>query len=279
MKLKKNWFVAISIILVLVILFSTILPIWLIKSPKHHIVPTEHFYVNPTTPDAHTGAGHTAVVAPTTVAPTTVAPTTVAPTTVAPTAVAPTVVAPTTVAPTAVTPIDTAKYILPLTNIIKKYKVSTIVDVACGDCSTWLPSILDSVPFVTSYIGLENDQMKIDALNKKLLKYPQAKILKGDASTFDVPKCDLILCQNVLQFMTIEGANTIVQILKKNAKNAYKLAVFETYRFGDNLAAPVNGIRNMNLDAKPFNISSANWKTKIDEKRDYSVVLFDKTLH
>ena len=88
-----------------------------------------------------------------------------------------------------------------ITSIIKKYKIRSFYDSACGDM-TWMPIILRQFPDLKYYGG---DVSKyVISLNKKRDDLKKHEFNVIDFTKDKLPKVDLILCRDVLQHLDTE---------------------------------------------------------------------------
>lgn len=171
---------------------------------------------------------------------------------------------------------SSSEYPTALVRIINKFQIKTIVDISCGDCASWLPRLLTLFPSV-SYTGIDKDSKIVTKLKKSMQAFRRANFVVGDFMTYTIPRCDMLLCQNTLQHMSLDDAKKTVKFLT-HAGGFAKLSVIESYIEGDN-TPPKNGeLYKPNLDAPPFNVSSAHHKEEIDARRNFSVVVFDRSL-
>ncbi len=134
-----------------------------------------------------------------------------------------------------------------ISNIIKKYNISTILDLPCGDFN-WMQYV-DLQNCI--YIGADIVAPLIEK-NNILYKNSRCRFLHIDATKDSLPSCDLIICRDLLVHLS---SNDVFKVLKnfKNSGAKYLLTTFFTNRQGRNSEIESGGWRPINLQKPPFN--------------------------
>jgi len=131
-----------------------------------------------------------------------------------------------------------------LPDLFRRYKVSTLLDIPCGDLN-WMQFVdLSGV----EYIGADIVEELIEK-NKKKFKMP---FLCLDISTDPLPKVDLILCRDCLvHFSYLDVVSTLGNIVRSGSK--YLLTTTFPNRT-KNVDIETGQWHPYNLTKKPFNL-------------------------
>jgi hypothetical protein len=132
-----------------------------------------------------------------------------------------------------------------------------IVDAACGR-ALWVPALFKAMEpplFLTSYFAADEraHMAQFAAENLKVVgSYARAQV--ADPRTYAYPACDLLLCRNLLQYMSYED---IEKIIRNIARCDFKVVLFDSYESVK--TGNVDSIENqhfyINLEKGPFNMS------------------------
>ena len=157
-----------------------------------------------------------------------------------------------------------------LQNVIASLEIKTIIDLPCGDWN-WMRLVnLDNV----SYLGLD---IVSECVIENIKKYatPKIRFEQFDAinQNFDFEAPDLIICRDFLFHLSVD---CILNVLEKFRKSGAKYLITTTFNSD---IVPSNqdltneqkeigwGYRHINLDIKPFDLSSEF--EKIDYIKEY----------
>ena len=139
----------------------------------------------------------------------------------------------------------TVVYVAYVQHIMDKYSVKSVVDIGCGD---WRFS--KYIDFSgCKYLGVDIVESVISA---NIKNYGNNNIIfqLGNATEFEIPKCDLLLCKDVLQHLSNKNVRAI---LHKSRVATRALFTNDFY--------PVNEDCN-DGDTRPLNIASAPFDMK-----------------
>ena len=130
--------------------------------------------------------------------------------------------------------------------IIKKYKIKTIFDAACGDFF-WMKFIIKKN---TKYVGADIVK-RIIKLNNKKYKRKNINFIHADFTKKKLPKVDLIICRDALTHlpldMGVRARNNFI-----NSKSKYIIST--TYSdIKNNIDIPKGNFRPINLSQAPYN--------------------------
>ena len=130
--------------------------------------------------------------------------------------------------------------------IIKKYKIKTIFDAACGDFF-WMKFIIKKN---TKYLGADIVK-RIIKLNNKKYKRKNINFIHADFTKKKLPKVDLIICRDALTHlpldMGVRARNNFI-----NSKSKYIIST--TYSdIKNNIDIPKGNFRPINLSKAPYN--------------------------
>lgn len=135
--------------------------------------------------------------------------------------------------------------------IIREYKISSIVDVACGDF-VWMPLVLEECKNTVKYKGCDIVE-SLTVQHKE--EYPQHEFQNLDFVEEEIPEGELIICREALQHLPV---NDIKRALRNfsNSGSKYLLATTHLRRFGirNRLNIRPGRCRDRNLLLAPFNL-------------------------
>jgi SAM-dependent methyltransferase len=143
---------------------------------------------------------------------------------------------------------NSPSYIDFLQNFIRANSIKTIVDAGCGDWSLskrndWAGA---------SYVGFDIVKPVIEK-NQKSFSSPQVTFIHGDVNEIDLPQADLLICKNLLQYLT---NSDIHQFLKQIDKYKYCLITNDsTPSETRNRTIVCGDHRPLDLTLPPFNIN------------------------
>ena len=134
-------------------------------------------------------------------------------------------------------------WIKAVNSIIQEKKISSVLDLGCGD-GQWLDLLdLNGV----SYIGVDISEIAI-GLNKNKNTSNKLVFINDDIINFEYPKVDLIIIKDVLQHLPYNLINKILDKIKYSCKYALFCEDFLDFEkdieFGD--------YRGLNLASKKF---------------------------
>lgn len=142
----------------------------------------------------------------------------------------------------------TQEYMEYLQNFLKENKISSVVDLGCGD---WAFSRYIDWEGI-DYLGIDIVQSVIDR-NQQLFSKQNVRFIHTDALNIDLPEADLLLCKDLFQHLPNYA---ILQILEQTGK--YKHCLITNYVDQRTLSShnrdiAVGGYRPIDLAALPFN--------------------------
>lgn len=138
-------------------------------------------------------------------------------------------------------------YVSFLEEFIKKNDIQSVVDLGCGD---WTLSQHLNWSGI-QYIGIDVVKFVIEN-NQKLYSAPNIRFIHADATQFDLPEGDLLICKDVLQHLSNED---ILKILKQRAKFKHCLFVNDVTRSNSarmNAKIDSGELRPLDLSKAPF---------------------------
>lgn len=136
-----------------------------------------------------------------------------------------------------------------LAALIKRYQVRSIVDVSCGACR-WQAGFLRRHPGL-SYYGLDIAAPALARAKANLAGLPNARVVRGDLRNARLPPCDLLMCRDTLQHMSLAN----IQLALKNiARCNARMVVLGGYFPGKNKNIEDGGYFDFNPVLEPFNM-------------------------
>ena len=129
--------------------------------------------------------------------------------------------------------------------IIKKYKIKTIFDAACGDFY-WMKYIINNK---INYIGSDIVKKLIE-LNIKKYKKKNINFIQSDFTKKKLPKVDLIICRDALTHLPLDMG---IMAKKNFIKSKSKYLISTTYTdINKNINIPKGNFRPINLLKSPY---------------------------
>lgn len=138
-----------------------------------------------------------------------------------------------------------------IVNIIKEYKINSIVDVACGNFK-WMPLVLSELPDSVKYTGCDI----VDSLITQHAKnYPQYTFTNLDFVEETIPEGELIICREALQHLPVKDINNALRNFS-GSNSRYLLATTHIRRFGFQNKRNIRPgrCRDRNLLVQPFSL-------------------------
>lgn len=134
-----------------------------------------------------------------------------------------------------------------LPDLLKKYNIKSILDAPCGDYS-WMQNVnRDDI----KYEGIDIISEVIDKNNKNF-KNENTSFSLMDITSSKIPKADLIICRNCLEYLSYENIKKIIENFK-NSGSKYLLVTNYSWTI-DNYNTEEGNFRTLNLCQKPFNL-------------------------
>lgn len=110
---------------------------------------------------------------------------------------------------------NTLSYVAFLQNFIRANNIQSVVDAGCGDWSFSKAVDWGNI----RYVGIDIVNPVIEK-NRQLYHSPQVAFLHGDINEIELPDADLLICKDVLQYLSNSDVD---QFLKRIAKYKYCL--------------------------------------------------------
>lgn len=135
-----------------------------------------------------------------------------------------------------------------LEDIIKKYNITSIVDLPCGDFY-WM----NFVDFGTAnYIGCDIVKPLIQE-NIKKYKNKNRQFLQINVTQEEIPQVDLIFCRDLLVHLSLPDIMAALHNFKRSGAKYLLTTTFTTYRPNTNSVIESGGWRPIDLERFPFN--------------------------
>ena len=96
-----------------------------------------------------------------------------------------------------------------LVKLIKKYNITNVVDIPCGDLN-WIKSILSSIP---NYVGIDVVE---DLIKNNKKNFPNLNFYTDDIITSNLLNCDLLIVRDLLFHFSQENVKKAINNIKKN---------------------------------------------------------------
>ena len=149
---------------------------------------------------------------------------------------------------------QTTEIRIQILQLIRKYKINTIIDAPCGDFN-WMQELVKSIEDeIDQYLGVDIVEELVNENNKK---YQTSKInfKQIDITRNVVPIADLIICRDC--FLHLSYRN-IFKILKNFRKSGAKFILASSYieHKNSNVLNYSIGGRALNLASFPFNVKN-----------------------
>jgi len=130
-------------------------------------------------------------------------------------------------------------------NVLDTYDIKSVVDVGCGD---WV--LANEIDWGNRiYLGVDVVPELIER-NKQLYSSENIRFLHVDAAIEHLPKGDLLICKDVLQHLSFNDINHILEEMKK-----FKYVIFVNdidMNMSTNQNVATGGYRPLDLSKKPF---------------------------
>ena len=130
-----------------------------------------------------------------------------------------------------------------LPNVLRRNNVQHLVDLGCGDW-TWM----SRVDLPCNYLGVD---IVADVVRRNQEHYGSANVafMQLDAVVEEIPRCDAVLCREVLFHLSFEDGKSVIKNIKRNAK---WLIVTSDPGIWFNSDIPSGDFRMLNLQRAPF---------------------------
>ncbi len=135
-----------------------------------------------------------------------------------------------------------------LPRLLRKYNLSSILDVPCGDFA-WMRKI----PFDSEmrYLGGDIVPELVERLQQEVSS-PQMRFMRLDVMSSKLPNADILICRDC--FIHLSNAH-VFEALRNFARSDIKYILATTYRFGRvNTDISTGQFRAINLQAAPFSL-------------------------
>jgi glycosyltransferase involved in cell wall biosynthesis len=161
--------------------------------------------------------------------------------------------------------------------IIKKYKIKTIVDAPCGDLF-WMKEMLKKIiQDIDLYTGIDIVEDLIQNNNEK---YGSDKIgfIKQDLVHNTVPKADLIICRDCFLHLSYKNIYNILKNFKQSESNLLLVSTYPKHININVYKFSIEG-RAVNMEGYPFKIKNKldsineNYHGQNEEYNDKSLLL------
>lgn len=144
--------------------------------------------------------------------------------------------------------VETVKII---TKIIEQYKIKSMYDTSCGTMN-WITKVLDKTKI--KYIGADISSFIINK-NKNNSKLSKYTLIVNDITTGKIPKCDLILCRDVLQHLSIKQIHAALKNISSSKCKYLLVSNYIQQKTNDTKIDILCGDANeRNLFNPPFNL-------------------------
>jgi len=135
-----------------------------------------------------------------------------------------------------------------LPNILKQYKVSSVLDAACGDFN-WMKKV--NLP-LDMYIGVDIVQQIIEN-NNQLYAHEKQRFMNLDISKDRLPRTDFILCRDCLVHYPYSIIFNILKNLKQSGATYLFTTTFPQKKCNVDIYHAGYEWRPLNLEMAPFN--------------------------
>lgn len=110
-----------------------------------------------------------------------------------------------------------------MSNLLKRYEVSSFVDLACGDL-TWIPMVPEFTTKQISYHGIDIVPSLIESHQKQHASW--ATFQQGDLRSATIPEADMYFTKEALQHL---NDDEILDALRNIAKHKFRYCVISTH--------------------------------------------------
>ncbi len=134
---------------------------------------------------------------------------------------------------------------------LKKYNVTSILDVGCGDFN-WMKHIISDE---ITYIGVDVVKQIVDDNNAKY-KAKNISFIHADCSCDPLPQVDLVICRDIFPYLPYEYAFRIIEnFMKSDSKYMLLTTYTSSERVNKNLPkSETGGNYCLNIQKKPFSL-------------------------
>jgi SAM-dependent methyltransferase len=108
-------------------------------------------------------------------------------------------------------------YVEFVSDVLRRHRVSSVVDIGCGDWQMWPPQTFDDVE---TYVGFDVVESVIEK-NRALVGSVTREFHVADATQVPLPKADLLLCKEVLQHLP----NAVVHRFLQTVLSSFPIVV------------------------------------------------------
>jgi len=138
-----------------------------------------------------------------------------------------------------------------VSKVVHDFKITSIVDVACGDF-TWMSAVLSELEGQVNYTGCDIVESLVKGHQQK---YPQYEFKYLDFVEGEIPQGDLILCRDVLQHLPVKDIKKALKNFS-NCGAGYLLATTHIRRYGFRNKRDIRPGKcsDRNLMESPFNL-------------------------
>ena len=141
-------------------------------------------------------------------------------------------------------------------SIIKKFNITSICDIACGNCE-WVPLLLEKMPTL-KYTGYEQNNLLIEHARNAVSKFKNATVQQADPMTVTPETSDLVLSRGFLETLSYdEIRQAMVNFSQMDCKFLAFGSISHRSAKNENIQ-PGNGSFMLNLEIHPFNMSPAH---------------------
>jgi SAM-dependent methyltransferase len=139
-----------------------------------------------------------------------------------------------------------------LQQVIRDYGITSMLDAGCGDLG-WLPVFLESAPPGFRYIGVD---IVPDLVEQHQRAHPQHEFIAADLVVDAVPRCDLIVCRDVVQHLPIADARRVLaNFSRSGARYLLTTTHLRSYGWRNGRDRRVGRCQDRNLLLKPFSLA------------------------
>ncbi|MFZ2253544.1 MAG: class I SAM-dependent methyltransferase, partial [Minisyncoccia bacterium] len=131
-----------------------------------------------------------------------------------------------------------------LVELIREYRIKSVLDLGCGDCN-WIKHVLLDVP----YIGIDVVADIVDA-NRQRYGSDQRLFLCADGSRDDLPTAELIIARDCLVHLSVEDVFRTIRNIKRSGATWLLTTTFPDHPH--NKANATGDWAPYNLMAEPF---------------------------
>jgi SAM-dependent methyltransferase len=144
---------------------------------------------------------------------------------------------------------DSARRII--AQVIRDYRIASLLDVPCGDFG-WMPRVLDDCDPGLRYVGCD---IVPELVQRNARAHPQHDFRVIDFVRDELPVADLIVCRDALQHLPVPAIQQALQNFSRSGCS-YLLATTHLRRTGYRNGQPCRpgSCRDRNLMLPPFNL-------------------------